>query len=463
MKFYQSNRLLVLFLLVLFFACSQENQPLSQLHRQADNSFTEYISAYSTGKLSSRSPITVQLADTVSAHKRNAVAPTRLFSFEPAISGKATRVTGRLIEFVPDQVLESGQEYRAKLNLAPLLEVEQGKETFSFGFRVIKQNYDVEIEGLVYVEGSLQIKGQFITADFSDTLQVAKAINFDQSGTDLTVDWEFDLSGGRKHQFVISGVERRKDASEVSFKADGRGMGVSWNFQGSVAIPARNDFKVLDTKVVRQGVPYVLVRFSDPLKEGQNLNGLITIGNRQNLCFDVDGNEVKVYISQITGQPQALNVFNTIRNFQDVAMKENFGRMINFAQTKPQVRLVGKGTILPNTNNLIFPFEAINLTAVDVTVVKVFEKNVFQFLQVNAIDGNLELRRVGKPVSKRRVELDESALLDLSKWNRFHLDLSEMMETEPGAIYQVRLSYRKDYSFFGCPENDGPEQTNIPV
>ena len=461
MRFYQYNHLLILLLLVLLFACSQENQPLSQLHRQTDDSFTEYISVYSTGKLSSRSPITVQLADTVSAHKRNAVALTRLFSFEPAIRGKATWITSRLIEFVPDQALESGQEYRAKLNLAPLLEVEQGKETFSFGFQVIKQNYDVEIEGLVYVEGSLQIKGQFITADFSDTLQVAKAINFDQSGTDLTVDWEFDLSGGRRHQFVVSGVERRKDASEVSFKVDGRGIGVSWNFQGSVAVPARNDFKVLDTKVVRQGVPYVLVRFSEPLKEGQNLNGLITMGNQQNLRFDVDGNEVKVYTSQITGQSQALNVFNTIRNFQDVAMKENFGRMINFAQTKPQVRLVGKGTILPNTNGLIFPFEAINLTAVDVTVVKVFEKNVFQFLQVNAIDGNLELRRVGKPVSKRRVELDESALLDPGKWNRFHIDLSEMMETEPGAIYQVRLSYRKDYSFFGCPENDEPEETNM--
>ena len=431
------------------------------MNQQADDSFTEYISAYSTGKLSSRSPITVQLADTVSAHKRNAVAPTRLFSFEPAIRGKATWITGRLIEFVPDQALESGQEYRAKLNLAPLLEVEQGKKTFSFGFQVIKQNYDVEIEGLVYVEGSLQIKGQFITADFSDTIQVAKAINFDQSGTDLTVDWKFDLSGGRKHQFVVSGVKRRKDASEVSFKVDGRGMGVSWNFQGSVAVPARNDFEVLDTKVVRQGVPYVLVRFSDPLKEGQNLNGLITIGNQQNLRFDVYGNEVKVYISQITGRPEALNVSSTIRNSQDVTMKENFGRMISFAQNKPLVSLVGKGTILPNTNGLIFPFEAISLTAVDVTVVKVFEKNIFQFLQVNSIDGNLELRRVSKPVAKRRVELDELALLDLSKWNRFHLDLSEMMETEPGAIYQVRLSYRKSYSLFGCPENDEPEETNI--
>ena len=210
MKFYQSNRLLALFLPVLLFACSQENQPLSQLHRQADDSFTEYISAYSTGKLSSRSPITVQLADTVSTHKRNAVAPTRLFSFEPAIRGKATWITGRLIEFVPNQALESGQEYRAKLNLAPLLEVEQGKETFSFGFRVIKQNYDVEIEGLVYAEGSLQIKGQFITADFSDTLQVAKAINFEvrhrpDSRLGVRPEWRTQASvcsfrGGKKER-----------------------------------------------------------------------------------------------------------------------------------------------------------------------------------------------------------------------------------------------------------------------
>jgi len=460
----QSLRTLALFLLVLLYACSQEKQPISELDQQADESFSEYISAYSTGKLSSRSPITVQLADTVATGKRNAVDPTSLFSFEPAIRGKATWVTNRLIEFVPDKALASGQEYRGRLKLASLVAVEEGKETFGFGFRVINQNYDVEIEGLVYeraVAGGQQLRGQFVTADYADTLQIVKAINFSQTGSELDVDWEFDQSGGRKHRFVVTGVERKEDASEVSFNVDGRSMGVSRSQRGTVQVPAINDFKVLNTRVVRQGTPYVLIRFSDPIKEGQNLNGLITIGDQKNLRFDVNENEVKAYISQINGRSQILSVFNGVRNFQNVQLKKGFNRMISFAQTKPEVRLVGKGTILPNTKGLIFPFEAISLSAVDVSVVKVYEKNVFQFLQVNNLDGNSELRRVGKPVAKRRVELDESALLDLSKWNRFHLDLSEMMETEPGAIYQIRLSYRKEYSLYGCPETDEPDETGL--
>jgi uncharacterized protein YfaS (alpha-2-macroglobulin family) len=59
---------------------------------------------------------------------------------------------------------------------------------------------------------------------------------------------------------------------------------------------------------------------------------------------------------------------------------------------KPAVELIGKGVILPNTKGLIFPFKAVNLRAVEVKVIKVYEDNVAQFLQVNQFDGYREMK-----------------------------------------------------------------------
>jgi len=68
---------------------------------------------------------------------------------------------------------------------------------------------------------------------------------------------------------------------------------------------------------------------------------------------------------------------------------------IAFEQSLPAVRFTGKGNVLPSSEGLVLPFEAVNLKAVDVKIIKIYENNVLQFLQANDYDGNQELRRVG--------------------------------------------------------------------
>lgn len=98
----------------------------------------------------------------------------------------------------------------------------------------------------------------------------------------------------------------------------------------------------------------------------------------------------------------------------------------------------------------MMPFEAVNLKSVDVQIIKVYESNVLQFLQVNDYDGNQEMRRVGKPVLKKTISLESSGVTDLGKWNRFTLDLSTLINAEPGAIYQVRIGFKKSYLAYVC-------------
>ncbi len=40
----------------------------------------------------------------------------------------------------------------------------------------------------------------------------------------------------------------------------------------------------------------------------------------------------------------------------------------------------------------------------------------------------------------------------LGRWNRYYLDLAELIKTEPGAIYRVSIGFRRSYSTYPCPD-----------
>ena len=117
----------------------------------------------------------------------------------------------------------------------------------------------------------------------------------------------------------------------------------------------------------------------------------------------------------------------------------------------PAVEIPLKGSILPTKDRFYLPFRAVNLSAVEVRVIKVYEKNVLSFLQDNDLGvGGNSLRRNGRLVYRGDVQLDPSK--DLRQWNNHSIDLGGLIRQEPGAIYRVRLSFRQDQSLYGGKE-----------
>lgn len=166
----------------------------------------------------------------------------------------------------------------------------------------------------------------------------------------------------------------------------------------------------------------------------------------------MDGNVLNVYPdTKLVGDLQ-VDVFQGITNTDGFKLKKPFSEIISFESLKPQVRLISNGTILPNSQELKFNFEAVNLSAVDVRVIKIFEDNVLQFLQDNELQTNNEyaLRRVGRRIAKQTVILYTDESQNDGKWKAYSIDLSKLIKADPGAIYRVELSIKKEYSLFDC-------------
>lgn len=149
-----------------------------------------------------------------------------------------------------------------------------------------------------------------------------------------------------------------------------------------------------------------------------------------------------------------VDVFQGIKNTDGYKLKKTFSETIAFEELKPQVRLINSGTILPNSEELKFNFEAVNLSAVDVRVIKIFEDNVLQLLQDNNLNTNnkYDIKKVGRRIAKKTIQL-QSAAENTGKWKAYSIDLSHYFKADPGAIYRIELSYEKSYSLYDCEAN----------
>ena len=425
-----------------------------------DPAFQQYISAYTSGTISREGTIRIQLSsDAVKATDLNVPDSRKLFSFSPSIQGTAVWVDTRIIEFRPTEKMKPGETYRGTFALGKAIKVPSRFSDFEFEFHVMKQSFEVTVDGLRTPDNHNFVRqnliGSLNTADVEDADKVEKLLTATHMGRKLPIRWVH--SADRKsHTFTVDSVIRQKDSTDVSLAWDGTAIGVDYKGEKKMYVPAVGDFIFMNaTAVQKESEQFILVEFSDPLLDDQNLQGLVTLsGVRGEPRFAVENNVLRIYPPESVGGSTNLHIDAAVKNGMGKVLKAPANVTVLFEDIKPAVRIVGKGVILPSSNGLLFPFEAVNLSTVDVRIIRIYENNVAQFLQVNNLDGSQELSRVGKIVYNKPIPLSTIKHTDFTKWNKYALDLSELIKVEPGAVYRVILSFRKKYSLYKCSETD---------
>ena len=334
-------------------------------------------------------------------------------------------------------------------------DVPTAANTFEFNFQTKEQHYFIKIEGLRNDPSGNERKKQLIgwinTADIADANLVEKLVAAKQNGKVLPMSWEH-LEGGIKNTFVIKGIERGEEVSKVEVFWDGKPMNIEKKSSRKIEVPALGEFKVTDAKVIKGDKSHIVLYFSDPINKSQDLTGLISIkGLSGELDFLIDGSQVKVYPKNRGAGTMTVKAATGILSTGGNKMKKSSEWQLIFEQIKPRVRLVGNGVIMPNSNGLMFPFDAVNLNYVDVEVLKVFNNNILQFLQNNDFSGSRRMNQVGRIILQKQVRLAElNPEGEAKNWTHYALDLSDLINDDPHAIYQVSLGFRPEYSTFTC-------------
>ncbi|TYB78631.1 alpha-2-macroglobulin family protein [Bizionia myxarmorum] len=418
--------------------------------------FREYISYTTSGLSSISDPIQINLAKPVESWEMGQELTDNIVSISPHVSGKLMIVSKQSLLFKPDEPLEPSTEYTVTVKLDKIYkDLPKDFGNFTFQFKTITPNFSIVTNNLQSYSKEWQyVEAVLRASDVISVQQAKQLVSATQNGKKLSIVFNEYNERSSVFDFKIDSINRKIDDSEILVTWNGKAIKADNTGENTVKIPGINNFTITKVEVIQTPEQYVTINFSDPLKKQQNFDGLVTIEKSTNPKFIVDGNVLKVYPeSKLVGDIQ-VDVFPGISNTDGFKLKKAFSEKITFENLKPQVRLISNGSILPNSQQLKFNFEAVNLKAVDVRIIKIYEDNILQFLQDNDWNSNNEssIKKVGRRIAKQTMELQTSAE-NTGKWRAYSIDLSKFFTADPGAIYRVELSFNQDYSLYDCSAN----------
>ena len=418
--------------------------------------YAPYVNAYTGGVISQNSTIRIELTHDQPMVDLNSELKNNPFSFSPSLKGKAYWVSNNTIEFVPEEgALKPGTLYEGTFRLGDFIEVDKKLKEFNFSFRVQERNFTLQLESLPITAAQpdeINIKGEIRFSDVVKKEEVEKMLTASDGKKSYPVEVT-TTDNLTRYQFNIRQIPREADDYPLTITANGNPAGIDRKQSEEVLIPAKDCFRFMSAERIEQPENGIEIVFSAPLSTTQDLKGLIEIPEVSSSIFQISENRVFIYFEANTQNKLTLNIHEGVKDSQGKALGTSHTISFSEVSLKPQVEMSTSAAILPDSKNLIIPFRAVNLYAVDLSVIRIFENNVLMFMQTNSLASANELRRSGRLVYKKTLWLAKDASKDIHHWGDYSIDLAGLIHQEPGAIYRVILSFRQEYSAYPCGGN----------
>ena len=423
--------------------------------------YAPYVNAYTGGVISQNSTIRIELTQDQPMVDLNQELKDNPFSFSPSLKGKTYWVSNNTIEFVPEEgALKPGAFYEGTFHLGDFVDVDKKLEEFNFSFRVQERNFSIHTDPITVT--ATQPDQVTVTGEirFSDVVKKEEVEKMLTAGSEKNKSYPIEITQTdhpTRYAFSISQITKEAEDYQLEITAKGNPAGIDRTQNESILIPAKNSFRFLSAVRIDQPENGIEIIFSDPVSNTQDLKGLIDVPEVSSSIFQIKENKVFVYFETGKLNKLTLNIHEGIRNSQDKPLGTSHSISFSELNLKPQVEMATSAAILPDSKSLIIPFRAVNLYAVDLSVIRIFENNVLMFMQNNSLSSANELRRSGRLVYKKTLWLAKDSSKDVHRWEDYSIDLAGVIHQEPGAIYRVILSFRQEYSAYPCGGSENKE------
>ncbi|EGJ71397.1 alpha-2-macroglobulin domain protein [Bacteroides coprosuis DSM 18011] len=434
----------VLILPLLLWNCSSQNE--KEIEPSSD--FIPYISGYSGGIQSVNAPITLELTNIYPDAVPNQIIDKRLFSIGPSIEGNAVWKNTKTIQFIPKEGLKSNTQYVVTFHLGELYKVDPSLRNFKYSFRTKIADGILELKDFIQYESSpdeVSLLLDFKLSDLLDMTGLNKAISvFDQE--DVKLDFKLKTIDATSFEIQVDGIKRTDKRRHIKVFIDGVALKLRSYIEQEFTIPAKNDFYVVQSKRISEPEKGIEVVFSEALSKRQNIESFISLSGIESFVTQIQDNKLYIYFEDQTTETLQLTLYNYIQSTAGNQLKEDQVIDVEPSIKKPEVVMISTGTILPNSEQQMIAFKAVGIEYLDLQVVKVFSSNLLSFLQANNLSGSEYLKRSGRLILKKRIDLKELTPEPLDKEQSFKLDLSSLFEQEAGALYHIALSFKPEYT-----------------
>ena len=423
-----------------------------------DDRWQQHLAASPGGTVSARAPIVVRFSHPVFDEQQLGKALSGVVTLRPEIPHEAVAVAVDRLEIRPGNPLEGGQALQLSLYAQGLGTVDDQLPPAVFDLQVLRQQFSLTVESLLPAETGdvMTLSGTLQTRDVADATAVESTLAVTGPG-EPTLNWQHDAAG-LQHAFTITGIARGDREGSVTLRWDGAGLGVDNQGERHYGVPALATFAVTNVRAVNYPKPHVEVNFSEPLQGSQNLMGLVTLDRNLKPRTEVDGSRLRIYPDDNSEETVKLVVEPGVRSAKGVRLNKKLEQSVTLMMSRPGVRFVGEGTILPEGETLSVPFEAAAVGSVKVQAFRVFDDNMGIYLQGSDLDEGDRDSRTGRYLWQKTLDLPENG----DGWQRYQLDLTELMAQHPNGLVMLTLTIDGDDIHYDCPADALTRKATLP-
>lgn len=426
---------------LLFYGISCNNKKMEL----PPSSFSRYVSGFTYGVISIRSPFEIELQDNYKGgEKVGDEIKADLFDFSPSVEGRTILKSPNKIVFIPSKPLKRNQSYCVKFRLKDALaEVDDEHKLFEYTLRTIKQgatfvNEGIEIVSQTANSKTFDYKGVIKTADYEDNKIVEENVSIN---TDHKLVWHHS-EDGQSHEFIIKNIQATDKEQKIKLDVDLDNV-TNPKEDLTIEIPTKTDFVVTSLQIDEKENNKITAIFSENLSEAEN-EGMCSIAGK----FD---NSVSIQDNRMTIQPNDQFLFGDVevkilagtKSRLGKRLSADYSKLLNFGSQMPAAEIIGNGNIVVDNKGAMVPMKTVGLNQVKVEIYKIFQSNVLYFLQNNSLSEAYNIKRFGRIVYSEVIKLNGKSGFKSNTSYNYNLDISNLIKLEKGAIYQVRLSFDK--------------------
>ncbi|WP_295940664.1 MG2 domain-containing protein [uncultured Alistipes sp.] len=354
-------------------------------------------------------------------------------SFSPAVDFDVLRSGLRMLKIVPKSPLKSDTHYKISIN-ASKLTGGQMKGIAEFDFSTPKLRYTYNDTWLQQSDDltSYVLVGNIVSSDYVEEGFIER--NLKIKGTEGTqVEWAHSADG-LTHSYKVINIAPRSDRSYTLT------LDFNYDEQSSMTIevPQKGEYLIMDHTVITDPLS-IVVTFSEPLKQNQNLKNLIQFDAK--FRTSVDKNRLYIYPeSHITGDYQ-VRISRDVLSKAGQRLAESYSFTATMPSRTPTIRFKGKGSILPSANNMSVLFESVNYERAEVRVRRIYANNMLQFFQQNNYNDQYysDLNYVSRIVHETTIDLSNGSTAKLDQLNTYSLDLGSLIKDSRRSMYLLEI------------------------
>jgi uncharacterized protein YfaS (alpha-2-macroglobulin family) len=432
-----SSHLLIFILLLTGFSCNNKSIELPP------SSFSRYISGFTYGVISVRSPLEIELQDNYKgSEKVGDEIKSGLFKISPSVEGRTILKSPNKIVFIPSKPLKEDQSYTISFALDEAIqEVDDEHETFKYTLKTIAPSTTFVDNGIEIVSESANAKtfeyhGMIRTADFVESKEVESNVKL---GTENAVAWTHSADGNQ-HDFIIKNIKATDKVQKIDLDIDLDNVTNSKE-DLVIEIPTKNEFTVTSMRVDQDKNNQVTVVFSESLSPTDN-EGMCSIQGKFDHSMEIVGNRMVISPTNnsVYGDVE-VKILAGAKSKHGKKLPSDYTKVLNFGSQMPSAQIMGEGSIVVDNNGASVPIKTVGLHRIKVEVHKIFQNNVLYFLQNGSLNETYNVKRFGRKVYSQVIKLNGKTGFKANRAYNYSLDLSNLAKLEKGAIYQVRLSF----------------------